>query len=410
MRIYRPKFKNRQGEMQTGRVYWVQANVNRKLIRKSLGTRDKRVAEMRALQMIEREERKAVGLANPFEENAERPLKEHIDEFCAFLKSRGVSKEHHRDRVHSLRTYLEMTKARTLPQIDLVEAQHWLAELAERLSARTVNKRLASLRQFGNWLVRTRRWSHNPFEGLSPRNEETDRRRVRRALTDEEVERLLDAARRRPLERARVKRTRTGVTPPQEAKLRRLGETRAYLYLFALGTGLRKGELRGLTWADVDEERRTLTVRASITKSKKQTELPLRSDVADGLAEHRARVDGAGLGTAPHDALFPGRLFPTHGTVNADLKHARLDGEDDQGRIVDFHSLRVTMISRLSAAGVHPRTAQALARHSRLELTMRTYTDVRLLDLHSAVEAGAASASSGMKRLTCGPTLSAHVD
>ena len=386
MRIYRPKFKNRQGEIQTCRVYWVQANVNRKLIRKSLGTRDKRVAEMRALQMIEKEERKAVGLASPFEEHADRPLKEHIDEFLAFLKSRGVSKEHHRDRAHSLSGYLEMTKANTLPQIDLVEAQHWLAELAERLSARTVNKRLASLRQFGNWLVRTRRWSHNPFEGLTPRNEETDRRRVRRALTDEEVDRLLDAARRRPLERARLKRTRTGVTPPQEAKLRRLGETRAYLYLFALGTGLRKGELRGLTWADVDEDRRTFTVRASISKAKTQAELPLRSDIAVGLAEHRARVEAAGFGTGPQDRLFPGRLFPTHGTVNADLKHAGLDDEDDQGRVTDFHSLRVTMISRLSAAGVHPRTAQALARHSKLELTMRTYTDVRLLDLRGALE------------------------
>ena len=85
--------------------------------------------------------------------------------------------------------------------------------------------------------------------------------------------------------------------------------------------------------------------------------------------------------------MFPGCLFPTHHTVKADLVAAGLDGEDDQGRIVDFHSLRVTFITRLSAAGVHPRTAQALARHSKLELTMRTYTDVRLLDLRGAVEA-----------------------
>jgi hypothetical protein len=41
----------------------------------------------------------------------------------------------------------------------------------------------------------------------------------------------------------------------------------------------------------------------------------------------------------------------------------------------------------VSAAGVHPRTAQALARHSKLDLTMRAYTDVQLLDLRGAVEA-----------------------
>lgn len=95
---------------------------------------------------------------------------------------------------------------------------------------------------------------------------------------------------------------------------------------------------------------------------------------------------------------LPGRLFPTHGTVNANLVAAKLDGEDDQGRILDFHSLRVTFITRLSAAGVHPRTAQALARHSKLELTMRTYTDVRLLDLRAALEATQGSVRRGQRR------------
>ena len=44
---------------------------------------------------------------------------------------------------------------------------------------------------------------------------------------------------------------------------------------------------------------------------------------------------------------------------------------------------------KLLRLGAAPRTAQALARHSKLELTMRTYTDVRLLDLRSAVESAA---------------------
>jgi len=81
-----------------------------------------------------------------------------------------------------------------------------------------------------------------------------------------------------------------------------------------------------------------------------------------------------------------------------DLRAAKLDGEDDQGRIVDFHSFRVTFITRLSQAGVHPWTAQALARHSKLELTMRTYTDVRLLDLRSAVESAASPATATNRR------------
>lgn len=38
---------------------------------------------------------------------------------------------------------------------------------------------------------------------------------------------------------------------------------------------------------------------------------------------------------------------------------------------------------------VHPRVVQALARHAKIDTTMRAYVDVRLLDLRGAVEAPA---------------------
>jgi integrase len=118
-------------------------------------------------------------------------------------------------------------------------------------------------------------------------------------------------------------------------------------------------------------------------------DLPLRADLLDGLAAHSARIVRAGHSSGPQDRVFPGGLFPTHRTFAAALVRAGLDGDDDQGRIVDFHSLRNTFIMRLSVAGVHPRIAQALARHSKIDLTMRVYTDVRLLHLRAAVESAA---------------------
>jgi integrase len=250
-----------------------------------------------------------------------------------------------------------------------------------------VNKRFQALRQFGNWVVRSRRLAHNPFQGLTGRKEDTDRRRVRRALTDAEVARFLDAARRRPLEEGAALRTRAGLSPKARAKFAAVGEARAFLYEFAIGTGLRRGELQGLVWADIDEASGTLTVRATVAKSKRMQDLPLRQDILASLLVHKARVSKAGHATAPQDRVFPGPLFPTHMTFAADLKHAGLDAPDDQGRIIDFHSTRLTFVTRLSVAKVHPRIAQALARHSKLDLTMRVYTDVRLLDLRSAVEA-----------------------
>lgn len=63
------------------------------------------------------------------------------------------------------------------------------------------------------------------------------------------------------------------------------------------------------------------------------------------------------------------------------------------GRRGYFHCLRVTFVSLLAAQGVHPRVAQALARHAKLETTMAAYTDLSLLDLRGAVEKTARAAT-----------------
>jgi integrase len=55
--------------------------------------------------------------------------------------------------------------------------------------------------------------------------------------------------------------------------------------------------------------------------------------------------------------------------------------------VVDFHSLRCTFITNLSRSGVMPKTAQMLARHSDINLTMNTYTMIGVLDQAAAVEA-----------------------
>ncbi len=53
---------------------------------------------------------------------------------------------------------------------------------------------------------------------------------------------------------------------------------------------------------------------------------------------------------------------------------ARLLLADHAGRVADFHALRHTFISNLARGGVHPKLAQALARHSTVTLTMDRYT------------------------------------
>jgi hypothetical protein len=59
---------------------------------------------------------------------------------------------------------------------------------------------------------------------------------------------------------------------------------------------------------------------------------------------------------------------------------------DDAGRCADFHALRHTFISNLASGGVHPKTAQRLARHSTITLTMDRYTHLRREDLAGALD------------------------
>jgi len=70
-----------------------------------------------------------------------------------------------------------------------------------------------------------------------------------------------------------------------------------------------------------------------------------------------------------------------------DLAAAGIAKHDDRGRVLAIHALRGTFITDLAKDGVHPRTAQLLARHSDIKLTMGAYTDPYLLDAAGAVAA-----------------------
>ena len=73
--------------------------------------------------------------------------------------------------------------------------------------------------------------------------------------------------------------------------------------------------------------------------------------------------------------------------LNRDLAAAGIPKVDERGRTVDVHALRHTFGTLLSKGGVAPRTAQEVMRHSSIDLTMKTYTDPRLLDVAGAMEA-----------------------
>ena len=121
-----------------------------------------------------------------------------------------------------------------------------------------------------------------------------------------------------------------------------------------------------------------MSLRSENEKNRKVSTVPLRSDLAGDL---RGWVEGRPI----DDLVFnvPAGLLRI---FDRDLVAAGIDKIDERGRRVHFHALRMSTATHLSAAGVAPRTAQALMRHSDMKLTMATYTDERLLNSAGAVE------------------------
>ncbi len=62
--------------------------------------------------------------------------------------------------------------------------------------------------------------------------------------------------------------------------------------------------------------------------------------------------------------------------LRADLAAASIDYRDVSDRVIDFHALRHTTGSLLAASGTHPKVAQHLLRHSKVDLTLSRYSHV----------------------------------
>jgi integrase len=219
-------------------------------------------------------------------------------------------------------------------------------------------------------------------------NAEADIRKQRRDLAIDEAVRLLDATR-------RSRQEHRGLS----------GEDRYFLYAVAFQSGLRAGELASLTPASfvLDLDPPFIRVHAKRSKRRKRDEQPIPRELAEAL-----RLCWAGK---PADQpVWPGtwreraclmigkdlaaarQAWVAEAGTDAEERQRRersdyLAYEDAEGRALDFHATRHSFITLLVLSGVHPKTAQDLARHSTIDLTMNHYTHLRLHDHAAALEA-----------------------
>ena len=142
-----------------------------------------------------------------------------------------------------------------------------------------------------------------------------------------------------------------------------------------------------------------VTAEAAYTKDGKTAEQPIRAELAGALVPYLAKhpagaaVWALGKGAAAmvrFDLAAARSAWIAEAATSTEARRREetdfLAAEDRAGRVVDFHALRHTFITRLARGGVHPATAQRLARHSSIELTMGFYTHLRLADTRGALE------------------------
>ena len=137
------------------------------------------------------------------------PIDRHVEAYLDHIRSkRGkgskpkVSPQHIANVEHHLRRLVGECGFKLLRDLNRSTLERWVKRQLETeapLSARTINAHLASLTAFGNWCIESKRLVANPFTRPPKLDEKADRRRQRRALTDDELCRLLHVARLRPL-------------------------------------------------------------------------------------------------------------------------------------------------------------------------------------------------------------------
>jgi integrase len=169
------------------------------------------------------------------------------------------------------------------------------------------------------------------------------------------------------------------------------------LFKVALATGLRRGELMGLKWQDINFDTGVLQVRRILSRvptkmpgkgyveAEPKTQKSRRSIVIapfalEALKLHRERQRGVKLkvGSAwqDHDYVFctsiGTHLNPTRdmlGQLKSLLKKAGLPD-------IRFHDLRHSAATLLLSVGVHPKVVQEILGHSQIGITLDVYSHV----------------------------------
>jgi integrase len=190
---------------------------------------------------------------------------------------------------------------------------------------------------------------------------------------------------------------------PEEMKTLSAEETRRFLeaargekleamYIVAVTTGMRQGELLALKWQDVDLENATISVRRTLTRNGGRLLLgepkTKNSRRTIHLTEAAVRVLSEHLSRQVTQIERLGDLYRDEGLVFASEVGTLINPSNLRKRSfapllkwaglspIRFHDLRHTCATLLFSKGIHPKYVQELLGHSSIAITLDTYSHV----------------------------------
>jgi len=341
------------------------------------GTRSKTDTGRMAAELEDKHRKVRLGLRPPrtlADRRADFPIGEIVGEYLDWGNAQGGrggrpwGKTHARERKSKLAWWIKRLELETLQDLRgiLPRAEKALRDLkalgrdgkGPGLSRKTVANYAEALHCFCRWAKKRHYLDEDPLEDMH--GFDTTPESKKRAFTRDEIDRIL------------------AVAP----------EHRRILYKVAVSTGLRARELRSLTPASLDAERKALILDAAWTKNRKPGLQPIPVWLLQELAEfgrsgramelyahHYNRRDARPDGI-PEDPLL---FVPTHTArdLKKDMREAGVQAFIPGEGKVDFHSFRRTFVTLLIESGANLREAQKLARHASPELTMNLYAKTR---------------------------------
>jgi integrase len=170
------------------------------------------------------------------------------------------------------------------------------------------------------------------------------------------------------------------------------------IVLTAALTGLRKGEIRGLCWADFDGNE--LSVKRSVWNStvsepktnRSKAPIPVVRQLAESLKAHKLRMGKLAQPNLPIFQAGNGKPLNLDNLVRrfilpalsrcavcrqSEAKHTKTDHAFQLDKTIPswhgWHAFRRGLATNLHALGVDDKTIQAILRHSNVGLTMNVY-------------------------------------